>query len=143
MKISDRLLPIAIGGFLLFGVGLFVVPMLRPAATTTTISVTVPKLSPLALEGEAAFNANCSQCHGKNAGGTKAGPPLVFEIYNPGHHGDEAFYRAVKRGSPQHHWPFGNMPPRPGVSDKQIAAIVRYVRELQLANGIVYKKHTM
>ncbi len=68
---------------------------------------------------------------------------LVHDIYNPGHHGDEAFSRAAKQGVPQHHWPFGNMQPLPDVSDEQLAAIVGYIRELQEANGIFYRPHTM
>jgi hypothetical protein len=35
------------------------------------------------------------------------------------------------------------MPPQPQVSDDQLAAIVRYVRELQEANGILYRQHIM
>lgn len=142
MKISDRLLPMALGGFFLFAIGLIVVQWITPEAASG-ITVRVPALSAKAVEGETAFNANCAQCHGKNAAGTKVGPPLVHQIYNPGHHGDEAFFRAAKQGVPQHHWPFGNMPPRPGVTDDQIAAIVQYIRELQKANGIVYKQHNM
>jgi len=34
-------------------------------------------------------------------------------------------------------------PPQPQVSDEQLAAVVRYVRELQEANGIFYRPHTM
>jgi len=108
-----------------------------------TVEVTVPKLSALALTGKKAFDANCAACHGANGAGTDKGPPLVYDIYNPGHHDDGAFFRAVRNGVPQHHWRFGNMPPRPGVSDRDITAIVRYVRELQLANGIVYRQHNM
>ena len=35
------------------------------------------------------------------------------------------------------------MPPQPQVSDEDIAAIVRYIRELQEANGIRYRPHRM
>jgi hypothetical protein len=35
------------------------------------------------------------------------------------------------------------MPPLPQVSDEEVAAIVRYVRELQEANGIFYRPHDM
>jgi YHS domain-containing protein len=50
---------------------------------------------------------------------------------------------AVRRGVPRHHWPFGDMPAQPQVTDDQLAQIVRYVRELQQANGIVYQEHRM
>ena len=107
------------------------------------VAVKVPKLSGLALAGKTAFDANCAACHGVNAAGTDKGPPLVHDLYNPGHHDDGAFFRAARRGVPQHHWRFGDMPIRPGVTDRDITAIVRYVRELQLANGIVYRQHNM
>jgi len=144
MKIRDRLLPIALGGFFLFAVGLFLMPLVKSnSGAKPTVNVKVPELSAAATVGEAAFNANCAACHGKNAAGTKKGPPLVHDIYNPGHHADEAFFRAAKQGVPQHHWPFGNMPKRPGVTDEQITSIVRYIREMQQANGIFFRPHNM
>jgi cytochrome c1 len=35
------------------------------------------------------------------------------------------------------------MPPQPQVTEQQIRAIVQYVRELQIANGIRYHPHRM
>jgi len=43
---------------------------------------------------------------------------------------------AVKNGVRQHHWPFGSMPPIPGVSKAEVSQIIAYVRTLQRANGI-------
>jgi len=106
-------------------------------------SIIMPKLTPLAAKGQIVFNKNCSRCHGINATGTYKGPPLINDIYNPGHHGDIAFYRAAKLGSPQHHWPYGNMPPQPQVTKTDIASIVRFIREVQEANGIFYHPHRM
>lgn len=108
-----------------------------------TVTVMVPTLSARARAGKVAFDANCAKCHGANGGGTVQGPPLVHDIYNPGHHGDVAFRRAVRDGVRQHHWPYGDMPPQPRVTDTQLADIVRYVRELQRTNGIVYRRHQM
>ena len=68
--------------------------------------------------------------------GTAQGPPLVHRVYEPGHHPDAAFYRAVEFGVMSHHWEFGNMAPVPGVSKADVAKIVAYVRELQRADGI-------
>jgi mono/diheme cytochrome c family protein len=107
------------------------------------VSVKVPNLSSLALSGKSAFDANCAACHGPNASGTDHGPPLVHDIYNPGHHADEAFYRAAQRGVRRHHWRYGDMPPQLQVSREQMAAVVRYVRELQVANGVTYRPHRM
>ena len=87
-------------------------------------------------EGEELFNRTCSVCHGAGAAGTQAGPPLVHELYRPGHHPDISFRNAVKNGVISHHWEFGHMPAQPGVSDEDIEKIICYVRELQIAGGI-------
>lgn len=108
-----------------------------------TVSVSVPDLSRTARRGETVFDANCAACHGKNASGTDQGPPLVHNIYNPGHHADGAFHVAVTAGVRQHHWPYGNMPRQPQVGAGDVNAIIAYVRELQAANGIVYQQHNM
>lgn len=102
-----------------------------------------PKFSELALEGQKAFDANCASCHGRFGIGTDKGPPFIHTTYNPGHHDDGAFFRAVADGVRQHHWRFGDMPAQPKVSPDQVRAIVRYVRELQQANGITYQPHRM
>ena len=100
------------------------------------VAVTVPDLSEKAQAGEAAFNANCSACHGVNAAGTALGPPLVHKIYEPNHHQDFSFYNAVQNGVVSHHWQFGNMLPVPTVAEADVEGIICYVRELQRANGI-------
>lgn len=107
-----------------------------------TVEVVVPAdLSEEALQGEAIFTANCRACHGANASGTKLGPPLIHDIYNPGHHSDQAFYLAAATGVRQHHWPYGDMPAQPQVDEDDVTLIIRYVRELQEANGIVRKAY--
>jgi len=96
----------------------------------------VPELSPEARQGGLLFMGKCASCHGFYAQGTKQGPPLLHPYYNPGHHADPAFYSAIRNGARQHHWGFGDMKPVDGVTDQQIPLIIRYVRELQKANGI-------
>lgn len=104
-------------------------------------SVVVPQLSAAAQRGKDAFDGNCAGCHGENAAGTANGPPLVHDYYNPGHHADGAFHVAVTRGVRQHHWRFGNMPRQSHVTEQQTRLIIRYVRELQEANGIRFRPH--
>ena len=101
-------------------------------------SVAVPgSLSARAQTGRKIYDANCASCHGRNAAGqVGVAPPLVHIIYEPGHHGDESFQRAVARGVRAHHWRFGNMPPVEGLTRRDAAAVIAYVRELQRANGI-------
>ncbi len=120
--------------FLFVGIGLLMWSLSGGGARLE--SVRVPDFSPLAAAGEATFNAYCAECHGANASGTDQGPPLLHNTYNPGHHGDESFTIAVSHGVPGHHWSYGNMPPQPDVAEHDVAAVVRYVRELQQANGI-------
>ncbi len=86
--------------------------------------------------GETTFNANCSACHGKQAVGTDHGPPLVHKVYEPNHHGDQAFQYAAANGVKAHHWEFGNMPKIPAVTPADVDQIVKYVRWLQRQAGI-------
>ena len=86
--------------------------------------------------GEALFASNCVACHGEQGTGTTAGPPLVHEIYEPGHHPDAAFVAAVELGVHAHHWDYGDMPAVQGLDRDAIAAITAYVRALQRANDI-------
>ena len=88
-------------------------------------------------EGEELYAANCAQCHGVDATGTDQGPPFIHEVYVPSHHADGAFLLAVRTGVQPHHWDFGPMPPRPEVSDEQVADIVAYVRSLQRDAGLI------
>lgn len=98
--------------------------------------IVVPELTAAAQMGQIAFEENCATCHGLKAAGTDQGPPLIHKIYEPSHHADFAFQRAARAGVQAHHWRFGNMKPVEGVTDKQIEWIIRYVREVQRANGI-------
>lgn len=87
--------------------------------------------------GQQLFDANCAVCHGPAGTGAVSGPPLVHEIYEPGHHPDEAFQRAVAEGVEPHHWDFGPMPPVPGLDHAEVADIIAYVRDLQRDAGLI------
>ncbi len=138
-------------GFFAFGIGSFIYKNLissgdsnaKSSTNVIKVAVKIPELSEFAKEGKVAFDKNCASCHGSNGSGTENGPPLIHDIYNPGHHTDESFLNAVQNGVGQHHWPYGNMPPQPQVLRKEIETIVKYIREVQVANGIVYREHRM
>ena len=102
------------------------------------VDIAVPEdLSEKAKIGKVAFDAKCASCHGANAVGQEGvAPPLVHIIYEPSHHADEAFQRAVAGGVRSHHWRFGDMPPVDGLTRGDVGMIVAYIRELQRANGI-------
>ncbi|WP_235815691.1 c-type cytochrome [Cypionkella psychrotolerans] len=109
-------------------------------ANVEMVKVKLPaRLSDEAMLGKTYFDAVCASCHGESAAGQDGiAPPLVHKIYEPSHHGDAAFVVAVRQGSRQHHWSFGSMPPlEQPLSDTEIKAIIRYVRELQRENGIL------
>lgn len=86
--------------------------------------------------GETKFKANCAVCHGQRGVGTDHGPPLVHKIYEPNHHGDQAFQMAAANGVQAHHWNFGNMPRIEAVTPNDVADITLYVRWLQRQAGI-------
>jgi mono/diheme cytochrome c family protein len=102
---------------------------------TKAARVHVPELSAAAQAGQVVFEDHCAKCHGPNAAGSSLGPPLIHKVYEPSHHGDIAIRLAVRRGVQAHHWNFGDMP-RIGLSDEQTQHVIRYIRELQRANGI-------
>jgi mono/diheme cytochrome c family protein len=88
------------------------------------------------IAGERLFNANCARCHGQHAAGTVSGPPLVHVYYEPNHHADITFQRAVALGVQAHHWTYGPMPPIAGLNESDVGVITAYVRWLQRRAGI-------
>jgi mono/diheme cytochrome c family protein len=107
------------------------------ATGAAMVAVRLPELSATARLGQQAFAENCAGCHGAGAAGQQGvAPPLIHRIYEPGHHGDMAIVLAAQRGVRAHHWRFGDMPPVPGLTERELGAIVVYIRELQRANGI-------
>ncbi len=86
--------------------------------------------------GERLFNPSCAHCHGRHATGSEAGPPLVHVYYEPNHHADMAFQRAVRFGVAQHHWSYGPMPPVPGLDEAAVTKVTAYIRWLQRRAGI-------
>jgi hypothetical protein len=98
--------------------------------------VFIPALSETGARGQVADGRVCASCHGEKIDGTDKGPPLMHPVYNPVHHGDAAFVAAARRGAKGHHWPLGDMKPVEGASDTEFAEIIRFVREVQKANGL-------
>ncbi|WP_372992107.1 cytochrome c [Sulfitobacter sp.] len=129
------------------GVGLTYLPLegIKPAESSVgpiggaeIVSVTLPNaFTHNAQIGQQAYDTNCAACHGINAAGREGiAPPLVHIIYEPSHHADESFQRAVSLCVRAHHWPFGDMPAVEGLTRGDVTLITAYIRELQRANGI-------
>ncbi len=87
-------------------------------------------------KGQMLYERYCSQCHGARLDGSDEGPPLVHPFYKPSHHGDGAFYRAVLKGTRQHHWDFGDMPAVAGMTQKKMDALLPFIRYYQQQNGL-------
>jgi mono/diheme cytochrome c family protein len=123
--------------------GLFLVSPLYADHKQSHVDVSVGELSPLASKGQLVFNTNCASCHGVNAAGGIGGPPLIHDIYNPGHHANGAFINAIRNGVRQHHWQFGNMPPQRHIVFGDMVFLMKFIREVQQQNGIKTKAHKM
>jgi mono/diheme cytochrome c family protein len=143
MSLRDKLPSVGISAIVVLGIGVVVWNMTVGHSSSGHVDVRLPDLSAPAKVGQTLFQDNCASCHGDSGSGSDQGPPLIHNIYNPGHHGDGAFYAAALRGVRGHHWRFGNMPPQPQVTARQVEKIVRFVREVQAANGIKSVPHKM
>lgn len=97
--------------------------------------VTASPSAELTEVGAGLYEANCAQCHGAELRGTAQGPSLLSVVYEPNHHSDAAFLLAVTQGVQPHHWDFGPMPPIPGLTAEDVAAIVSFVRDRQQTEG--------
>ncbi len=95
----------------------------------------LPQDPELVAAGAALYQASCATCHGSDLRGSDLGPSHLSKVYEPSHHADIAFLFAVQQGSRAHHWRFGDMPPVPGLTESDVAAIVAFVRETQRVEG--------
>ena len=103
-----------------------------------SVSVDLDATAPaegLVADGAELFAASCALCHGADLRGTGTGPSFLSIVYEPNHHSDAAFFLAVQRGAPSHHWDFGDMPPVAGLEEDDVAAIVAFVRDAQQREG--------
>ena len=113
------------------------VPQLAQPEVSALVEIQMPQIEGNAAIGQRIFEGACAACHGTNAVGIEgAGPPLIHIIYEPSHHADESFQRAVAMGVRSHHWRFGDMPPIGGLTPGDVAMVIAYLREIQRANGI-------
>lgn len=85
--------------------------------------------------GAQLYASNCASCHGADLRGTDKGPSHLSIVYEPNHHGDDAFRSAIVNGARQHHWDFGDMAAIEGLDGKQIDDIIAYVRSEQERQG--------
>jgi mono/diheme cytochrome c family protein len=85
--------------------------------------------------GRELYATNCASCHGTDLRGTERGPSHLSIVYEPAHHDDDSFRRAIAKGSRAHHWNFGDMPAVSGLSDDEVDAIIAFIRSVQEREG--------
>lgn len=85
--------------------------------------------------GAELYQSSCASCHGSDLRGTDKGPSHLSIVYEPNHHGDDAFRSAIVNGAQQHHWNFGDMAAIPGLDDDEIDEIIGYIRSEQERQG--------
>ena len=108
------------------------------AGTASAQAVPAPNagLMPNPAKGKGLYAQSCASCHGVDLKGSDKGPPFLHRVYEPSHHGDVAFQRAVASGTKAHHWKFGDMAPVKGLSPDDVAHITAYIRMAQRSAGI-------
>lgn len=90
---------------------------------------------PANADGATVYSARCASCHGADLRGTDKGPSQLSIVYEPGHHGDDAYRSAIRNGAPQHHWTFGNMLAVESITDDQIERVITFIRSEQQQQG--------
>lgn len=99
-----------------------------PPPTSTAAALAVPG-------GAAAYQQYCAECHGFDLRGTDKGPSQLSIIYEPNHHSDYAYRVAIREGTREHHWWFGDMPPVEGITDLEIEKVISFIRAEQQRLG--------
>ncbi len=110
-------------------------PMLLASCASDDVSVKPGVDLPVDADGAAIYQARCASCHGDDLRGTDKGPSQLSIVYEPNHHGDDSYRSAIRKGAPQHHWSFGDMPAVDDITDDQIELVITYVRGEQQRLG--------
>jgi mono/diheme cytochrome c family protein len=110
-------------------------------ASATFVAVTVacgsdtPAAGVASANGAVLYSEHCASCHGADLRGSDEGPSQLSVVYEPNHHGDDSYRRAIRFGVAPHHWNFGTMPPNDELGDAEIEAIIAFVRSEQARRG--------
>ena len=106
-----------------------------PALDTAVPPATSTATAPAVPDGAAVYQQHCAECHGVDLRGTDKGPSQLSIVYEPNHHGDYAYRVAIREGTREHHWWFGDMPPVEGITDLEIEKVISFIRAEQQRLG--------
>ncbi len=86
--------------------------------------------------GAEVFDQRCATCHGPEAAGGLAGPPLIHQMYED--LTDADVRTAIAQGKPPTNWPRfeAGMAPVPNLSVSDVDAVIAYVRSVQREAGL-------
>jgi mono/diheme cytochrome c family protein len=92
---------------------------------------------PIAV-GDRVFHGigTCAICHGDALQGTTMGPALLDARYGRSTLPDSAIEKAIHDGVAAKRTEYGPMPRRPEVSERQIDAVIAYIRSVQQEHGV-------
>lgn len=109
----------------------------EPAPTSSTAAPPSASTAaaPAVPDGAAVYQQYCAECHGVDLRGTDKGPSQLSIVYEPNHHGDYAYRVAIREGTREHHWWFGDMPPVEGITDLEIEKVISFIRAEQQRLG--------
>lgn len=109
----------------------------EPAPTSSTAAPPSASTAaaPVVPDGAAVYQQYCAECHGVDLRGTDKGPSQLSIVYEPNHHGDYAYRVAIREGTREHHWWFGDMPPVEGMTDLEIEEVISFIRAEQQRLG--------
>jgi mono/diheme cytochrome c family protein len=122
------------GAQALFVIGVLAIVALMASSCGSDSDVSRAPDQPI-IPGQVLYAENCASCHGQDLRGSNGGPSLLSIFYEPNHHTDASFRRAIETGSVQHHWTFGDMAPVEGLTEDDADAIIAYVRDVQESEG--------
>jgi putative membrane protein len=109
-----------------------VVPVLTGLTAVVLLSAPAPAVQRDAAAGEALFQANCAVCHGPNAEGSGAAPPLGGVVDRLGSRAVEAVIRDGRRGMPA----WGDR-----LAEGDIRDVVAYLDTLPTAPAARQRRH--
>lgn len=88
------------------------------------------------VAGEQVYDDYCGACHGRDFEGSVQGPSQLDAHFDPSKTTDADYRDAIRNGTPESAYDFGDMPAIRSLDDRQIADVIAYIRSVQAERGI-------